>query len=182
MTTRISLLLLAAVIAYAPAQAQSHADAMARLAPFEGTYVLDGEAQIEEGSFTGTLSIAPTLGGHFQEWTWTMSDTGQGVPTHLRFIVTYDEADQRYRIWRFDTRDVDGQGGDLGNEVAGSLQVDGNTLVMTWPSRNPDAPEQTGRFRNTVRLVPQGLDVMTDAMPDSGGPAVAIATTRAARQ
>lgn len=181
-----TLILTLALALSAPAFAQSHADAMARLAPFAGTYSLDGTAQIQEGAFGGALSITPILGGHFQQWDWEMDMEGPGVEekVYLRFVVGYDAANNAYVIHRFDSRDVgsptEASGG--GVPALGDLDFDGAALVMSWPVTNPDDASKTGRFRNTVRLTPQGLNVETDVKPDGGGATVAIATTRAARR
>ncbi|GAB5534530.1 MAG: hypothetical protein Rubg2KO_07790 [Rubricoccaceae bacterium] len=177
-----SLTIAIALALSAPVLAQTHAEAMARLAPFQGTYALDGVAQIDEGTYAGTLTIAPTLGGHFQEWTWEMTSDGM-APTHLRFITTYNVASRAYTIWRFDSRDISSeQTGALGNDPQGSLQFDGDVLVMAWPTVNPDDPTMRGLFRNTVRIVSSGLNVVTDVQPEGGRPLVAIATTRASRR
>ncbi|MEM1116737.1 MAG: hypothetical protein AAGJ11_09540, partial [Bacteroidota bacterium] len=159
----------------------------ARLAPFEGTYTLDGTAQIEEGTFDGTLTIAPTLGGRFQQWDWEMTmrgPDGETEPALLRFIVGYDAATSAYTIHRFDSRDADSPTRSAGalDSAAGRLQVDGDALVMAWTRHNPDDATQAGTFRNRVRVTSGGLHVETEAAPDDGSPVVAIATTRAVRR
>ncbi|MEM6325546.1 MAG: hypothetical protein AAF791_00375 [Bacteroidota bacterium] len=181
----LRLLPLLAVLLSAPAFAQS-SDAMARLAPFEGTYALDGTAQIEEGTFDGTLTISPILGGTFQQWDWDMTMRGDGISevALLRFIVGYDAATGAYTIHRFDSRDADSPTRSAGalDPSKGRLQVDGDALVMAWTMNNPDDAAQTGTFRNRVRMTSGGLHVETEAVPDDGSPVVAIATTRAARR
>ena len=182
-----TLILTLALALSAPAFAQSHADAMARLAPFAGSYTLDGTAEIEEGSFDGSLTISPILGGHFQQWDWEMDMEGPGVEekVYLRFVVAYDAGNNAYVIHRFDSRDVDSPtraSGDGIPPALGGLGFDGDALVMSWPMTNPDDASKSGRFRNIVRLTPQGLDVETEVKPDGGGATVAIATTRAARR
>jgi hypothetical protein len=103
---------------------------------------------------------------------------------HLRFIATYDRAAREYVIYRFDSRDVDSQtrASNVQDSNVGTLSFDGGALVMAWPTHEPGDPTETGTFRNTVRLVPQGLHVDTDVKLDSGGDLVAIAVTRAARR
>jgi hypothetical protein len=186
MTRIFSLALAAALFIAAPVLAQTHADAMARLAPFEGTYALNGEPQMVDGSFDGSLTISPTLGGHFQQWDWEMDMKGDGVEdkVHLRFIATYDRAAREYVIYRFDSRDVDSQtrASNAHDSSKGTISFDGDALVMAWPTHKPNDPAATGSFRNTVRLVPQGLHVDTDVKMDGGGDLVAIATTRANRR
>ena len=183
-----SLLVLAALLTAAPAFAQSHADPMARLAAFEGTYTLDGTPHMApEGSFDGTLTIAPTLGGHFQQWDWemTMRESGHADETvYLRFIVGYDPSTHAYTIHRFDSRDASSRTRSAGafDAAAGRLQVDGAALVMAWSSASADEPARTGTFRNRVRLTDGGLHVETEGVRDDGSPVVAIATTRAARR
>lgn len=72
MNTRIPLtLLVLALLGGTPAFGQAdtdgpHADVMACLVPFEGAYTLDGEAQMEEGTYMGALTVASTLGGRFR--------------------------------------------------------------------------------------------------------------------
>lgn len=175
-----TLSLLAALLLAAPAFAQTHAEAMARLAPFEGTYDLDGTVQIETGTYGGTLTVAPTLGGHFQEWTWEMT-MPEGDPTHLGFLVTYDAASGDYRIWRFDSRDLTDSPQALGSETEGTLRFEGDSIVMAWRSLSPSDPSMHGSFRNAVRVSARGLDVDTYALPE-GQARVAIATTRASRR
>lgn len=186
MTRSLYLLLLATLLTAAPALAQSHAEAMSRLAPFEGTYTLDGTAQIEEGTFGGTLTVSPILGGHFQQWDWEMDMRGEGVneKVHLRFIAAYDSAADEYAIYRFDSRDVDSptRVSNVTDPNRGQIHFDGDALVMAWPTANPDDPSETGTFRNTVRIVSNGLDVDTDVKPNGGDQTVAIATTRANRR
>ena len=183
-----TLLLIVALLLAAPAFAQTHADPMARLAPFEGTYSLDGTPHMApEGSFGGTLTIAPTLGGHFQQWDWemTMRESNRADETvHLRFIVGYDPATGAYTIHRFDSRDAGSRTRSAGafDAAEGRLQVDGESLVMAWSSASDDEPARTGTFRNRVRLTGGGLLVETEGVPDDGSPTVAIATTRAARR
>jgi len=186
MIRSLYLLLFATLLTAAPTLAQSHAEAMNRLAPFEGTYTLDGSAQIEEGTFGGTLTVSPILGGHFQQWDWTMNMRGEGVDenVHLRFIATYDRAADEYVIYRFDSRDVDSptRVSNIADPNRGQVHFDGDALVMAWPTANPDDPAQTGTFRNTVRVVSNGLHVDTDVQLDAGDQTVAIATTRANRR
>ncbi|MEM0963620.1 MAG: hypothetical protein AAGK21_13905 [Bacteroidota bacterium] len=181
-----ALLLFAALLLAAPSFAQSHADPMARLAPFEGTYALDGTAQIEEGTFDGTLTITPILGGTFQQWDWEMTMRGDGISevAFLRLVVGYDAATGGYTIHRFDSRDADSPTRSAGalDSAAGRLQVDGDALVMAWTRHNPDDATQAGTFRNRVRVTSGGLHVETEVVPDDGSPAVAIATTRAVRR
>ena len=180
-----SLLLLAALLVAAPAFAQTHTDPMDRLVPFEGTYTLDGEPHMApEGSFDGTLTIAPTLGGHFQQWDWemTMRDSDRADETvYLRFIVGYDPATSVYTIYRFDSRDASSPTRSAGafDSSQGRLQVDGDALVMAWSSAGRNG---SGTFRNRVRLTDGGLVVETEGVPDDGSPTIAIATTRAARR
>ena len=179
-----TLPLLAALLLAAPALAQ--ADPMARLAAFEGTYALDGEPHQDEGTFDGTLSIAPILGGAFQQWDWEMHMRGDGFTelALLRFIVGYDAATRSYTIHRFDSRDADSPTVSAGplDPSAGRLQVDGDGLVMAWTMHNPDDTARVGTFRNRVRLSGGDLHIETEAVPDNGSPTVAIATTRAARR
>lgn len=186
MTRSLYPLILATLLAAAPALAQSHAEAMDRLAAFEGTYTLDGTAQIEEGTFGGTLTVLPVLGGHFQQWDWEMDMRGEGVDekVHLRFIATYDDAADEYVIYRFDSRDVDSptRVSHVTDPNRGQIRFDGDALVMAWPTANPGDPSETGTFRNTVRVVSNGLTVSTDVKPDDGNRTVAIATTRANRR
>ena len=59
----------------APAFAQTSAP-MNPLASFEGTYALTGAPHDVEGSYDGTLTIAPILGGRFQQWEWEMTMRG----------------------------------------------------------------------------------------------------------
>ena len=183
-----TLLLLAAVLVAAPAFAQTHADPMARLAPFEGTYALDGTPHVEpDGSFDGTLTIAPTLGGHFQQWDWEMTMRGPADATevvHLRFIVGYDAATGAYTIHRFDSRDADSPTRSAGafDSSQGRLQVDGETLVMAWSMMNANDSPRNGTFRNRVRVTEAGLLIETEGAPDDGSPVVAVATTRASRR
>lgn len=188
----IRFLLLAALVAAAPAFAQTHAEAMARLAPYAGSYALDGTAgelngpSDNGGTFDGTLVVSPVLGGHFQQWDWEMtmrsSNGSEAFPVHLRFVTTYDPEAGDYAIWRFDSRDVGDWEGPGGHDVHGRLQFDGDALVMSWPTANPEEPSQTGTFRNTIRLGAGGIEVVTNVQPDDGSPTVAIATTRAARR
>ena len=186
MTRTLALLLLATLFCSAPALAQTHAEAMDRLAPFEGTYALDGTAPIEEGAFDGTLAITPVLGGHFQQWDWEMHMRGDGgdETVYLRFIVTYDEAADEYVIYRFDTRDITSptRASSPMDPKPGQVRFDGDALVMAWKTVNPDDSSQSGAFRNTVRLVSNGLHVDTDVKLDDGTPLIAIATTRASRR
>jgi hypothetical protein len=186
MTRTFCLLLLATLLTGASALAQSHAEAMSRLAPFEGTYSLDGTAQIEEGTFGGTLTISPILGGHFQQWDWQMDMRGERVDeqVYLRFIAAYDAAAGEYVVYRFDSRDVDSptRASNIADPNRGLIHLDGDALVMAWPTANPDDPTQTGAFRNTVRVVSNGLHVDTDVKLDDGSPLIAIATTRANRR
>lgn len=186
MTRSLCLLLLTTLLTAAPALAQSHAEAMVRLAAFEGTYTLDGTAQIEEGTFDGTLTVSPILGGHFQQWDWEMDMRGEGVDekVHLRFIATYDGAADEYVIYRFDSRDADSptRVSHVTDPNRGRIHFDGNALVMAWPTANPGDPSATGTFRNTVRVVSDGLTVSTEVKPDDGNRALAIATTRANRR
>ena len=168
----------------APAFAQI--DAMASLAAFEGTYALDGEPHQADGTFDGTLTVTPILGGRFQQWDWDMTMRGDGFtePALLRFIVGHDAATCGYTIHRFDSRDADSptrSGGAL-DSSQGRLQVDGESLVMAWTMLNPDDTARVGTFRNRVRVTASGLHVETEAVPDDGSPVVAIATTRAARR
>lgn len=184
--TRSTLSLFAALCLAVPAAAQS--TPMARLAPFEGTYILDGEPHLApDGAFDGTLTIAPVLGGHFQQWDWqmTMRDADRADETvHLRFVVGYDPATSAYTIHRFDSRDASSRTRSAGafDAAAGRLQVDGDALVMAWSSASADEPARTGTFRNRVRLTDGGLHVETEGVRDDGSPVVAIATTRAARR
>ncbi|MEM6335466.1 MAG: hypothetical protein AAF752_02810 [Bacteroidota bacterium] len=170
----------------AGAQAQSHTSAMDRLAQYEGTYSLDGIALIEEGSFDGALTVSPILGGHFQQWDWTMTMRGDGAEeqVYLRFIAAYDHANDAYVIHRFDSRDAGAQTAvrRSGDSNRGRLYFEGDALVMSWQSTNPDDASQTGELRNTVRLNAGGLRVKTDAKPDDGTPHVAIATVQASRR
>ena len=183
-----TLLLLAALLVAAPAFAQTHADPMARLAPFEGTYTLDGTPHMEpDGSFDGTLTIAPTLGGRFQQWDWEMTMRGPADATetvHLRFIVGYNPATRAYTIHRFDSRDADSPTRSAGalDSSQGRLQVNGDALVMAWTMENPSDSPRNGSFRNRVRVTEVGLLIETEGAPDDGSPVVAIATTRAARR
>ena len=181
-----TFLLLVAVLLAAPAFAQSHADPMARLAAFEGTYALDGEPHQADGAFDGTLTISPTLGGHFQQWDWEMTMRGEGVSeqVHLRFIAGYDAATGGYTVHRFDSRDANSPTRSAGalDASKGRLQVDGDELVMAWTMENPNDSGRTGTFRNRVRITDDGLHIDTEAAPDDGSPALAIATTRAARR
>lgn len=187
-----SLLLLAAVLVAAPAFAQTHAEAMARLAPYAGSYVLDGAADVldspsdDGGTFDGTLVVSPILGGHFQQWDWEMTmrspDRREAFPVHLRFVTTYDSESGDYAIWRFDSRDVSNWAGPGGHDVNGRLRFDGDALVMAWPTANPEDPSKTGTFRNTVRPGAGGIEVVTNVQLDDGSPTVAIATTRAVRR
>ena len=180
-------LLLAAVILAAPAFAQSHAEAMARLAPYAGTYALDGTAQAEEGTFDGSLTVGPILDGHFQQWDWQMTmrgPDGYAEPVALRFIVEHDPATGGYEVYRFDSRDAGSptRTSRAADPTRGALRFDGDALVMEWPMPNPDDPSRAGTFRNTVRRSAGGLEVVTDVTPDDGSPLVAVATTRAARR
>lgn len=181
-----TLSLLALLALAAPTFAQSHADAMARLAPFAGTYALDGSAEIEEGTFDGSLAITPILGGRFQQWDWEMDMHAQAGTERalLRFIVGFDAATGTYTIYRFDSRDADSPtvASNIGDPTQGRLSVEGDALVMAWTTANPDDLSMTGTFRNRVRLTSSGLDVHTEVAPDDGSPTVAIATTRAARR
>lgn len=179
-------LLLAALLIAAPAFAQTHAEAMAQLAPYEGTYTISGEPHQDEGAFDGSLTIAPVLGGRFQQWDWTMFMRGDGVSEEvaLRFMVGYDSVTNVYTVHRFDSRDVDSPTVTASalDSSKGRLQVDGNTLVMAWTMMSPEDPSQAGTFRNRVRITSDGLHVDTEASPDDGSPVVAVATTRAARR
>lgn len=170
----------------APAFAQSNAEAMQRLAPFEGAYTLDGTAQIDEGTFDGSLTVSPILDGHFQQWDWEMNMKGEGVDekVYLRFIAKYDAAADEYAIYRFDTRNAGSptRSSNVTDPARGTLRFDGDALVMTWPMSNPDGSGRMGAFRNTVHLKSEGLHVETDVTPDDGAPLVAIATTRARRR
>ncbi|MEO0560460.1 MAG: hypothetical protein AAF170_20030 [Bacteroidota bacterium] len=181
-----SFLLLAAALLAAPAFAQSNANPMERLAPFEGTYALDGEPHQQDGSFDGTLTVAPTLGGHFQQWDWTMTMRGEGriEDIHLRFIVSYDAATGNYSVHRFDSRDASSppQSGGAFDASRGRLQVNGNALVMAWTMVNGNDSPENGTFRNQIRVTQEGLHIETEGVPDNGSPVVAIATTRAARR
>ncbi len=182
-----SLLLFALLLLAAPSFAQTGSDAMARLAPYAGTYTLDGTAQIEGGSFDGALTVSPILGGHFQQWDWEMTmhgPDGYEEPVHLRFIAGYDAATGAYTVHRFDSRDAGSptRSARAHDPAAGRLQVDGDALVMAWPTVNPEDGSKMGSFRNTVRLGAGGLTVVTDVVPDDGSPRVAIATTRADRR
>ena len=181
-----SLTLLAVFLLAAPAFAQTHTDPMARLAAFEGTYALDGEPHQADGSFDGTLTVSPTLGGHFQQWDWEMTMRGEGLEeqTLLRFIVGYDAATGAYTVHRFDSRDADSPTRSAGalDASKGRLQVDGSTLVMAWTMENPNKSGRAGTFRNRVRITDDGLHIDTEAAPDDGSPTLAIATTRAARR
>lgn len=181
------ILTLAAVFTICiPASAQSNADAMQRLAAFNGTYNLDGQAQIEEGTFDGSLTVSPILNGNFQQWDWEMNMRGDGVSekVYLRFIAAYDSATNEYVIYRFDSRDVDSRtrASNLTDPNIGRLRFDGDALVMTWPTASPADPSKTGSFRNTVHVERSGLRVVTDVKPDDGSPLMAIATTRADRR
>ena len=177
---------LLAVLLASPVLAQSNAEAMQRLAPLNGTYSLDGTAQIEEGTFDGSLTVSPILDGHFQQWDWEMVMRGEGVDetVHLRFIVEYDPGTDEYAIYRFDSRDADSptRASNVEDPDRGTLQFEGDALVMAWPTSNPDDPTMTGRFRNVVRLVPDGLRVDTNVMLDTSDEPIAIATTRASRR
>lgn len=170
----------------APAFAQSNAPAMDRLAPYNGSYTLDGTPAMADGSFDGTLTVSPILGGHFQQWDWEMTMRGEDFDekTYLRFIVAFDRVANAYTIFRFDSRDADSPTRESGvaDPSQGRLSFDGDALVMSWTATNPDDPNRAGTFRNTVRLRPNGLHVVTDVQPDDGSPLVAIATTRAARR
>ena len=188
-----TLTLLAVFVLCIPAAAQSNADAMARLAPFNGTYTLDGTAQIEEGTFDGSLTVSPILDGHFQQWDWEMNMKGEGVDekayrfdekVHLRFIVKYNPVDQEYLIYRFDSRDIDSptRVSNVEDPSRGRLYFDGDALVMAWAMAGPNGSGQTGTFRNKVRRTAQGLSFETTVTPDDGSPLVAIATTRAHRR
>ena len=176
-----TLALAFALLLSIPALAQTHADAMTRLAPYQGSYTITGDAQIEDGSYAGTLTVSPTLGGHFQEWTWVMNSDGM-PPTHLRFLTTYDTSTHTYVIWRFDSRDLTNGYGQGGNDTEGSLQFDGDALVMAWPTTNPEDPSMHGLFRNTIRITSNGLNVSTDVKLDGDQALVAIATTQATRR
>ena len=183
----LRILTLAAVFTICiPASAQSNAEAMQRLAAFNGTYALDGHAQIEEGTFDGSLTISPILDGNFQQWDWEMTMRGDGVDekVYLRFIAAYDSAADEYVIYRFDSRDVDSptRTSNVTDPNIGQLRFDGDALVMTWPTASPADPSKTGSFRNTVHIDRSGLRVDTDVKPDDGSPLVAIATTRANRR
>ncbi|MEO1479755.1 MAG: hypothetical protein AAFV01_14375 [Bacteroidota bacterium] len=186
MTRTRSAFLLATLMTCSSAFAQQPADAMERLAPYEGTYTLDGFAQIEDGTFDGTLTVAPILGGHFQQWDWTLTMRGEGIEedVYLRFVVSHDAATGSYAVHRFDSRDADSptRAASITDPHRGTLSFDGDALVMSWPSSNPNNPAQTGHLRNTVRLDADGFTVTTDAKPDDGSPRVAIATTNASRR
>ena len=190
--TRIFSLALLLVLA-APVLAQTNAEAMQRLAPFNGSYSLDGTAQVEDGTFDGSLTVSPILDGHFQQWDWEMDMKGEGVDenayrfaetVHLRFIVKYDPVDQEYLIYRFDSRDIDSptRVSNVEDPSRGRLYFDGDALVMAWTMAGPNGSGKTGTFRNTVRQTAQGLVVETNATPDDGSPLVAIATTQAHRR
>lgn len=180
-----TLAFVAALALAAPAFAQSHADAMQRLAPFAGTYSLDGTAQVEEGSFDGTLSVQPILDGHFQQWDWTMTMRGDGARerVYLRFIAGYDAEAKAYSVYRFDSRDANSptRVSPLEDPHRGTITFDGDALVMAWHTSNPNDPSDTGLFRNVVRKTSGGLHVKTNVKLDSGAPLVAIAETRATR-
>ena len=187
MTRIFSLALIAAVFVLClPASAQSNAEAMQRLAPFNGTYTLDGTARAEEGTFDGTLTVSPILDGHFQQWDWEMTMRGEDVEekTYLRFIAKYDAAADEYTIYRFDSRNADSptRSSNVSDPARGTLRFDGDALVMAWPMSDPGGSGRTGSFRNTVRLKSDGLHVETDVTPDDGSPLMAIATTRANRR
>lgn len=178
-----SLLLLAALLLAAPAFAQSGLD---RLTPYAGTYALDGEPHQNAGTFDGSLTVTPVLGGHFQQWDWEMTMRGDGFEevALLRFIAGRDPATGALEIYRFDSRDADSPTvtSNPGDPNRGTVTFDGDALVMTWSTANPEDPTQTGTFRNVVRRTADGLRVDTEVVPADGSPVVAIATTRAARR
>lgn len=175
--------LLAAALLAAPAFAQAN---LAPLAPYAGTYSLDGEAHQEAGTFDGSLTITPILDGHFQQWDWTMTMHGDGFEevALLRFIAGQDPATGAYEVYRFDSRDADSPTitSNPGDPNQGTIEFDGDALVMSWSMASPDDPALTGTFRNVVRRTSDGLEVATEVLPDDGSPVVAIATTRAARR
>ena len=182
----LRILALAAFLLAPAALAQQPDAALHRLAPFAGTYSLDGVAQVDDGTFDGTLTIQPVLGGYFQQWDWDMTMRGDGVREHvyLRFLIAYDQADGQYVIHRFDSRTADSptRASSTTDPNRGELRFDGDALVMTWMMANPNDPADLGRFRNTVRLAPDGLRVVTDVQPVDGRPLLAIATTNAKRR
>ena len=176
-----------------PASAQSNAEAMQRLAPFNGTYSLDGTAQVEDGTFGGSLTISPILDGHFQQWDWEMDMRGEGVDedayrfdekVHLRFIAKYNPVDEEYVVYRFDSRDADSptRVSNVEDPSRGRLYFEGDALVMAWTMAGPNGSGQAGTFRNTVRRSAQGLSVETTVTPHDGSPLIAIATTQANRR
>jgi len=132
-----SLLLFAALLLAAPAFAQSD---LARLTPYAGTYSLDGEARQEAGTFDGSLTVTPILGGHFQQWDWTMTMRGDGFEevALLRFIAGRDPVTGAYEVYRFDSRDADSPtvASHPGDPNQGTMAFDGATgRILGEPGR-----------------------------------------------
>ena len=175
--TAVLIVLVFAQAAHAQANPDSipepPTEALSRLRPFLGAYVVSG--QYLGRDWAGTLDLRPAVHGWYVE---TEINVHSGpIDRQLRMMITWDPAAERYRIWRFETMPASPK-----DRAEGMGWFEGNQFVMEWREPAPDGAP--GRFRNRFRMVGRdSLEIISEGERDNGaGGVIRIGVTAARRR
>jgi hypothetical protein len=125
--------------------------------PFLGKY----EATVDWPNlkWSGTLEIAYAIKGWFVESN-LIKETA-GPHRHWRLLMTWDEHQKKYRVWRFETTPVR-------PNIEGVIRFEGNDMVAEW-LQFPRADGKGVTYRSTFRITNKGeLEIITEDQDADG--------------
>lgn len=147
---------------------------LAKLQPFVGLYAHTEQYYDGVGPFNGTLEVGPTVKGWYVEF--VINTHHRAIDRQLRMIMTWDDALQHYRVWRFATVPQRAPG-----TVEGKAHFVADTLVMRWEGMSPEGVP--GTFRNRVFM--DGADelvIISDGLPEGASEWIRIGEWRSRRR
>ena len=138
---------------------QPPVERLAALEPFVGFYTHADQRWMDVGPFAGTLEVRPAVKGWYVEW--VIDTHHRAIDRQLRMIMTWDENQGHYRVWRFETLPQQPPG-----TVEARARFVGDTLVMEWEGV-PGPRGGAGTFRNRAFMDgPDELVIISDVLPD----------------
>lgn len=140
--------------------------------PYFGSY----EHTMEYGGlkFKGTMEVKPIIKGWYVDWTILTKTEDEKIDREYHMLVTWDDAQNKYRVWRFETTPHEIDSDDI------SLRTEGTDIIVEAkviaPNGNPAIfyNRYTMPDKNQVEIITEGRNLEGQKM-------VHIGTTTATR-